>query len=355
MDEQVVPSFVPRKGPSVSTTSLRRTTSLTKDLTALVPSGNEPAQVGTGPSAPTRRSKPLVPHSPAIEFAGKLRWETPLRSGKWREAWQGARELGLPVCVRSSNAAGIGAVIRACLADTVVAYVGPQLPRPTVEKWLCLLCEYLELNADEQVLVVCILKRYVRRGGRFVGRGDWARPQRWECVVAVACYLAVLLTEEFPGRTAMDLRELLGPNFRFGNEQVNFLKVVDWRVSVDAEDFTLVKNTCEAVLAGDAGARQLIATWFMVDKAVEDRKRLAAEEAAAAAAAAAAAVVASPVSTPTMSVGKKRGFASIAPADDSVVPRVVVPRLDGRHVHAPTVQTVPTAFVSTVPHWAPHW
>lgn len=104
------------------------------------------------PSAAASRSALLV--SPAPELPGKLRWETPLRAGRHRENWQGARELGLSNAVRARNSAGVGVVIGTAVADVVVAYVGPALPRPTVEKWLCLLCEYLELNADEQVLVV---------------------------------------------------------------------------------------------------------------------------------------------------------------------------------------------------------
>lgn len=339
MDEQVVPTFevpVPVRGAAVGG-GLKRSATVPTSLTALVPDA---------PSA-TTAARNLF--SPAPEFAGKLRWETPLRSGRHPESWQGARELGCQNAVRTRNAARVGAVIRATVADVVVAYVGPALPRPTVQKWLCLLCEYLELNADEQVLVVCLLRRYVRRGGKFVGKGDWARPQRWECVVAVACYLAVLLTEEFPGRTAMDLRELLGPNFRFGSEQVTFLKVVDWRISVDEDDFNEVKDAVEGVIVGDEDAKEKMTGWFLVEQAVLDRKRAAAEEAAAAAAAAAAAMAAQ---SPVPTLGKKRGFAAIAPADDSVVPRVVVPRMEPVHAipTATYIQSVPA-----VPHWAPHW
>lgn len=318
MDEQVVPTFAPAPPPT-----LRRSATTPSALSSLVPSAPRAAE-----------APPAL--SPAPEFRGKPRWETPLRARRQREPWQGARELGIDVCVRTAAASAVGSVVRATVADVVVAYVGPTLPRPTVEKWLCLLCEYLELNADEQVLVVCLLRRYVQSGGRFVGRGDWARPQRWECVVAVACYMAVLLTEEFPGRTAMDLRELLGPNFRFGSEQISFLKVVDWRISVDNASFKEVRETCEAMLGGDVSARNTMNEWFQVDQAVMDRKRRAGEEAAVAAAAA--------VQQP---VGKKRAYAAIAPADDSVVPRVVLPRIEAHH-------PIPAAYVPTVPHWAAH-
>lgn len=331
MDEQVVPTFAPARPP------LKRCPTVPANLPALVP-----------------KSSPLQPPSPpklspAPEFPGKLRWETPLRASRHYEHWQGARELGIDHAVRSKVAAGVSTVARSAVAEVVVAYVGAGLPKDTVRKWLCLLCEYLELNADEVVLVVCLLRRYVRKGGKFVGKGDWARPQRWECVVAVACYLAVLLTEEFPGRTAMDLKELLGPNFKFGREQISFLKVVDWRISITGEVFKEVKEAVEGMMRREEEARKAINEWFMVDEAVLERERQAAEEAAAAAAAVAA-MAPSPQQQIPVAAGKKRGYAAIAPADDSVVPRIVVPRIEAVH-------SVPAAFIRTVPavpHWAMH-
>ncbi|KAI0556663.1 hypothetical protein FGB62_394g06 [Gracilaria domingensis] len=358
MDEQVVPTFNVKGTAGArnnKANALRRSHTVKGDLSSLARHKSaitdEPKPVlakvptvsSTSPQVSSSALSSFV--SPAAEYSGKLRWETPLRAGKWRESWEGARELGLPVCVRSAQAPAVSKVIRASVADAVVAYVGPHLPRHTVEKWLCLLFEYLELNADEQVLVVCLLRRYVRMGGRFVGRGDWARPQRWECVVAVASYFAVLLSEEFPGRTAMDLRELLGPNFRFGSEQVSFLKVVDWRISIEAEDFKDVKEVSQKIFEEDAAAKQKMNDWFQIDKASAETKHRAAAEAAAAAAAM--------VHTPAPTVGKKRSYATIVPADDSVVPRVVIPRLDGAHVHA--VPAAPAAFVPAISHWVPHW
>lgn len=285
--------------------------------------------------------------SPAVEYAGKLRWQTPPRAGIWLERWESARQLGMHVGVRSARARDVGDVLRSVLADAVVTYVGPHLPRGTVEKWLCLLCEYLELNADEQVLVICLLRLYARCGGRFVGQGDWARPQRWECVIAVACYLAVLLTEEFPGRTAIDLKELLGPNFRFGAEQVAFLKTVDWRICIAADDMEDVKSACYRVIDGDPSARDEMRTWFAPHaRDVSDAKRWCPAQANPAIRAS----TCTPSSTstaPTLkqktevvhsnssardpstcTVGKKRSSAAVTRAEDCVVPPYVVRRID---------------------------
>ncbi len=211
-----------------------------------------------------KRAKTVSVLSPAAEYAGKARWATPLRVGKWFEHWESARELGLHVAVRSPERANVMNVVRTAIAEAVVNNVGSVLPLTTVLKWLCLLFEYLELNADEQVLVVCLLRKYVAAGGKFVGEGDWARPQRWECVIAISCYFSVLLTEEFPGRTSLDLRELLGPNFRFGVEQLAFLRIVDWRISVDAPTFGEVKECCVKVANNVEGEKQRLSQWFRV-------------------------------------------------------------------------------------------
>lgn len=305
--------------------------------------------------------------SPAAEYAGKMRWTTPLRTGRWLERWESARELGLHVAVRAREQSGVATVVRTAIAEAVVANVGDLLPLATVQKWLCLLCEYLELNADEQVLVVCLLRKYVSVGGRFVGEGDWARPQRWECVVAISCYFAVLLTEEFPGRTSMDLRELLGPNFRFGNEQVAFLKLVDWRISISDTVFSEVKECCVNVANNVPGEKARLMEWFRLDVAVADRKKRAAvadaaAKAASVAAAAAAAKAAKAATAAALAVKpglsyynappnmKKRSFAAIAPANDSMVPVAFVPQFSAQ---------VPQPFVApgvipSVPQWLPH-
>lgn len=211
-----------------------------------------------------KRAKTVSLLSPAAEYPGKARWATPLRVGKWLERWESAREMSLHVAVRSLEHADVTNVVRTAIAEAVVNNVGSLLPLTTVLKWLCLLFEYLELNADEQVLVVCLLRKYVAAGGKFVGEGDWARPQRWECVVAISCYFSVLLTEEFPGRTSLDLRELLGPNFRFGIEQLAFLQKVDWRISIDAPTFGEVKDCCVKVANNVPGEKQRLSQWFRI-------------------------------------------------------------------------------------------
>lgn len=276
--------------------------------------------------------------------AQKPRWETPLRVGNWAEAWESATALAGDAPTVATDFAHVSKVVRATLADVIISYVGEQLPRATVEKWLCLLSEYLELNADEQILVVCLLRRFVDAGGRFVGDSDHLRPQTWERVVAVACYLAVMLSEEFPGRAASDLRELLGPNFRFGQEQIIFLKTVDWRVSVSHEAFVEVKRavaaddhdtlvgwfkTAAAVTArrarADAAAKE--AKDALAALAAADAAKVAAESAeaakiAAAAKAAAKAAALSPVSgVADAPLGKKKRAASASGDDaDGVVP-----------------------------------
>lgn len=351
MEEQVVPGLVPCAAPR----RVIRSTVKAKHATASVPTAVPSVAVPLDRAVPALRSvkrSKLV--SPEPEYAGKMRWTTPTRTGAWLERWQSARELGLHVAVRSGEARRVNECIREAIAEAVVASVGELLPLATVKKWLCLLCEYLELNADEQVLVVCLLRKYVAAGGKFVGEGDWARPQRWECVVAISCYFAVLLTEEFPGRTSMDLRELLGPNFRFGREQVAFLKRVDWRISVSDAMFGEVKQCCMQVASGFLGAKEALMEWFRVDNAAAEREKRAAAMAAAAESAKAAKAAAALSVKATFAYydaplnSKKRSFAAIAPANDSLVPVAYVPQF-----------TVPQPFVApavmrSVSQWLPH-
>ena len=373
-----MPSFVPAAVVTSTTAAvperrLKPTKSIKKSKSshALVPTVSKP-------SPRARRvveTKLAALISPAAEYPKKLRWQTPRRTGKWSEPWQSARELGLHVCVRTANAADIMAVVKQCVAHAVVSHVGPHLPKHTVEKWLCLLCEYLDLNADEQVLVVCLLRKYVSAGGKFVGTGDWARPQRWECVVAVACYLAVLLTEEFPGRAAMDLRELLGPNFRFGKEQIDFLKTIDWKITVHPDMFKEVKDTSIDMIEGTKNHLDVTVEWFNTKQSTTAPTTTpSAPTPVATAPIKQAKSVAQPVISSQAGVGKnvligkKRSFASIAPAEESVVPGIVVPGMNAPHVHSvPTLRTIPTmqtlqtvpalapAFMPTLQAWPTHW
>jgi hypothetical protein len=253
--------------------------------------------------------------SPAAPPAQKPRWETPLRVGTWPEAWQSAVALASDAPVSPLQLAAVSRTVRATVAEAVVSIVGDHLPRPTVEKWLCLLSEYLELNADEQILVLCLLRRYVDCDGLFVGESDHLRPQKWEKVIAVACYLSVLLSEEFPGRTATDLRELLGPNFRFGIEQMAFLKQVDWRISISHEFYV---ETKKAVMTND---RVRLRGWFKRAQDLMSRRKLA--ERAAVEAKAKLAVIAAKakhnaVQTPPL--GKKRTAEIMSSPEDGVVP-----------------------------------
>lgn len=94
----------------------------------------------------------------------------------------------------------------------------------------------------------------MRCGDRFIGNGDWTRPQRWEFAIAIACYRSVLLTAQFTGTTACDLHELLGPNFRFGREQISFLKSVNWQVYVAVNYVLEVRGGCERSLCGNSAA-----------------------------------------------------------------------------------------------------
>lgn len=221
---------------------------------------------------PSVNSKEEVPPS---EYPGKLRWQTPSRTGTWNEPWKSARHL-CPLTLLSTPEGQhkqISSMLRHTLSTAIVTYVGPLLPHATVNKWLCLLCEYLELNVDEEILVICLLRRYSKSGGRFIAQGDWARPQRWECVVAIACYLAVLLTEEFPGRTALDLKELLGNGFKFGHEQVEFLTVIDWKINVDPNEVKDIIDVCLLCINGDPNALNDINNWFSAEtRDVSDAK-----------------------------------------------------------------------------------
>lgn len=289
-------------------------------------------KVDSGAAVPSTSAIQVAHCSPAAEYKGRIRWATPSRVGAWVERWESARELGLHVSVRSRECSDVGSVVRTAIAEAVVLNVGGLLPLATVQKWLCLLFEYLELNADEQVLVVCLLRKYVAAGGKFLGQGDWARPQRWECVVAISCYFAVLLTEEFPGRTSLDLRELLGPNFRFGKEQLAFLLTVDWRISVDDTAFGQVKDCCIAVAKGVDGEKARLMDMFKspavvlqvpspVPQVPQVPSPVPQPTLSTSPVSGAPVVVKAPFyAAPTTGLKRKRTDTVVAPSDDSIVP-----------------------------------
>lgn len=257
--------------------------------------------------------------------AQKPRWETPLRVGKWPEEWESATELAEKAPASPTEQREIARTVRSTIAEALILFVGEQLPRTTVDKWLCLLAEYLELNADEQVLVLCLLRRYVDCGGLFVGEGDNLRPHTWERVVAVCCYLAVLLSEEFPGRAASDLRELLGPNFKFGADQISFLKKVDWRISVSHDVYmetkrAVAKKDCDTLLG-----------WFKSAKSAtlrKNRAEAAAKEAKRAIDILSATEKAKKITSSDVVVSKKRVLADMSRTDDGVVPGTTGTRIN---------------------------
>lgn len=322
--EQVVPGgavTVTRRAPRIALRSkkIENINNKPKDRSVPALPAAKRTKTESGAAVPSTFSV----QSPAAEYKGRIRWATPSRVGNWVERWQSARELGLHVAVRTREKNDVGAVVRAAIAEAVVLNVGGLLPLATVQKWLCLLFEYLELNGDEQVLVVCLLRKYVAAGGKFLGQGDWARPQRWECVVAIACYFAVLLTEEFPGRTSLDLRELLGPNFRFGKEQLAFLLTVDWRISVSDESFGQVKECCINVAKKVDGEKERLMDMFkspavvvQVPSPVPQIPALSATPVTDTP----LAVKAPFYAAPTTGMKRKRADTVVAPSDDSIVP-----------------------------------
>uniref|UniRef100_A0A7S1TFI5 Uncharacterized protein n=1 Tax=Compsopogon caeruleus TaxID=31354 RepID=A0A7S1TFI5_9RHOD len=193
------------------------------------------------------------------ELRVRPRWETPRRRGYRIEPWQDAREFGTNPIDFSSRKRSC-AVVRAVVARLVSSSVG--LSPRTVEKWFNLLAEYLELNADEYLIVLCLLRKYLAAGGHLVIPNEVSRPQRWECVIAICCYMAVLLSEEFPSRAASDLKELLGPSFQFGKEQIAFLKVLDWNIEVPPRTFAWAYE----LAVNDTDGKAKIDDWLAANK-----------------------------------------------------------------------------------------
>mmetsp|Transcript_11721 Transcript_11721/g.35715 ORF Transcript_11721/g.35715 Transcript_11721/m.35715 type:complete len:357 (-) Transcript_11721:122-1192(-) len=210
-----------------------------------------PMQMPTEQSAEAKELETAVVRS-------KPRWETPRRRGVWTERWQCARELS-PGSIPLESSARIASSIRRFVSKIIHLNVG--LPMGTVEKWFHLLAEYLELSADEHVIMIALFRKYIAANGPLVSAYDWARPQKWECVLAIACYMSVLLSEEFVGQTAKELKDLLGPQFRFGTEQTDFLKAVDWRINISDEEYQAARDVfmaAEGSTMGEAGLFQ----WF---------------------------------------------------------------------------------------------
>uniref|UniRef100_A0A7S0ZBZ9 Uncharacterized protein n=1 Tax=Timspurckia oligopyrenoides TaxID=708627 RepID=A0A7S0ZBZ9_9RHOD len=196
---------------------------------------------------------------PNNEIRKKPRWDTPRRSGVRKEPWECAKEIGAnpvnPLEARITSAA-----VREVLSSVIVMSVG--LGKPTVDKWLQLLTEFLEMNVDEHLILLCLVKKYLSAGNSLRSELEFQRPQKWECVFGIGCYFSVLLSEEFAGRTAVDLRDLLGGNFKFGREQVSFLRAVDWRVNVDESEFNDARQlVCDLVQSKGASCESII-SWL---------------------------------------------------------------------------------------------
>uniref|UniRef100_A0A7S0BSD5 Uncharacterized protein n=1 Tax=Rhodosorus marinus TaxID=101924 RepID=A0A7S0BSD5_9RHOD len=233
----------------------------------MVPAGMYPADncVPVFAPAPVQVHIPHQPLQPVenkeIENAKlrlRPRFETPRRRGNWIERWNGAREMGAD-SVPVEDAARVGAGVREFVAKVINMNVG--LPQQTVEKWFQLLAEYLELSADEHVIMVNLFRKYLRANGALVSHDDWARPQKWECVLSISCYFSVLLSEEFAGQTSRELKDLLGPSFNFGKEQTDFLEAVGWKINVAQSEFTAARDAFlnyDGSLAGENALHQ----WF---------------------------------------------------------------------------------------------
>eukprot|EP00184_Porphyridium_aerugineum_P003555 CAMPEP_0184708492 /NCGR_PEP_ID=MMETSP0313-20130426/37794_1 /TAXON_ID=2792 /ORGANISM="Porphyridium aerugineum, Strain SAG 1380-2" /LENGTH=397 /DNA_ID=CAMNT_0027170085 /DNA_START=949 /DNA_END=2142 /DNA_ORIENTATION=+ len=199
---------------------------------------------------------------PDNEIRKKPRWETPRRKGTWAEKWECAKEMGTtPISAREAKITSW--TVRNILSRVIVMNVG--LAKATVDKWLKLLAEFLELNVDEHLILLCLVQKFLAAGNTLRSDSDYQRPQRWECIIGIACYFAVMLSEEFPGRTALDLRDLLGGSFSFGKEQIAFLKAVNWRVNVSEEEFNSAKELMADYIQTDAISDSKIMSWLNVN------------------------------------------------------------------------------------------
>eukprot|EP00871_Galdieria_phlegrea_P006081 jgi/Galph1/960/GphlegSOOS_G5645.1 len=133
------------------------------------------------------------------------RYQSPLRKGNWVERWSSVRALGASPVPTSKT------FLVASRVKTIVSMVIRRvtyLSLATLEKWLTLMCDFIELNADEFIFFLVMLKKYIECSGPLRSCLDYKRPQLWESVLAVCAYFAVLLSEEFAGRTRRDLEDL---------------------------------------------------------------------------------------------------------------------------------------------------
>jgi hypothetical protein len=167
------------------------------------------------------------------------RYKSPLRRGDWPESWQSARSLGAS-SVQPKDSETVVSRVKHMIS--MVIQRSTCLSLATLDKWLTLLCDFIEFNADEYLLFLVMLRKYLISNGQLQSLEDHVRPQKWERVLAVCAYFVVFLSEEFTGRIRRDLEDLMGPAFHFGREQASFLWVVDWRVNVTYNDFEAVRR-----------------------------------------------------------------------------------------------------------------
>eukprot|EP00166_Cyanidium_caldarium_P001152 ctg_1555.g545 len=210
-------------------------------------------------------------------------------------------------------------------------------PFATVSKWLELVCDYLSLSADELVMMLIYLTRYIVLNAEYplervqpgrpspptqrtptstaesdmlvpdqersadtkrlppVFHSEYERPlfrpvnpltsqliracdepraQLWEQVLAVTAYTAVFTMEEFPRRTELELRDLLGNgNWSMRDAQVQVYRALDWRLVVCDTEFEQVRDlVLQGAIQGEASATQLLEELSQVVR--EERRRL---------------------------------------------------------------------------------
>jgi hypothetical protein len=226
---------------------------------------------------------------------------------------------------------------RAFLQYLISTLVTPFTDHPlaTVSKWLELVSDYLALNADELLLMLIYLVRYIALNAKHPLRGaaenagsteqevlrerrsdiaskahepsmtfglapsDFERPlfrpidvstgkpmracnepraQQWEQVLAVAAYTAVFSLEEFPRRTELEIRDLLGGvRWSMRAAQLLVYDALEWRLLVLEAEYVAVRDlVLQAAIHGEQSPSQLLADTISVvrlERARADRER----------------------------------------------------------------------------------
>ncbi|GJQ08481.1 hypothetical protein GpartN1_g272.t1 [Galdieria partita] len=163
-----------------------------------------------------------------------------------------AKDMG-PGLITQSARKQVCETVKCTVARVIRRVTGLSLP--TVEKWFSLLSHFLELSAEEQLMFIMLLRKYLKHGGPLRGCQDSLRPQKWERVLGLCAYFSVWLSEEFAARTKEDLVTLMGPRFLFGKEEMEFLIKVDWKIYIGYEEYC---QTLEMFLIPDEIQRNII-------------------------------------------------------------------------------------------------